>query len=83
MKLPLALFAVLLVSTGAIAADKKAAAKPKPCPKGEIATHLETWNGKLVCAKPQGMMMAAPVQPAKGGPVKGGKVTAPVLTKTN
>lgn len=80
MKLPLFLCAALLMCGPAIAADKPAGKQAaKPCPKGQIAMHLDTWNGKLVCAKPQGMMMAAPVQPAKGG----GAVTAPVLTKTN
>ena len=60
MKLPLALFAVFLLSGAAIAADRNEA-KPKPCPKGQIAT-TEKATGKQVCFAPQ--MMMGPAQPA-------------------
>jgi len=76
MKNLLALFAVLLLSTAAIAADKdKGEAKVKPCPKGQVATTSKV-TGAQFCFAPT-PFIATPVQPAKGGPV-----TAPVL-KTN
>ncbi|GEM_PF-6163596 len=60
MKLPLALFAVFLFSTAAIAADTKPA-KPKPCPKGQVATTSKI-TGEQVCFAMQ--MMIAPGQAA-------------------
>jgi len=74
MKSLLALFAVLLLSSAAIAADKDKA-KVKPCPKGQVATTSKV-TGAQFCFAPT-PFIAAPVQPAKGSPV-----TAPVL-KTN
>ena len=61
MKLPLALFAVLLTSTAAIAATKDAPAKPKPCPKGQVATTSKI-TGERACFAMQ--MMMAPGQAA-------------------
>jgi uncharacterized protein YdeI (BOF family) len=76
MKLALALLAILLVSTAAIAADKQPA-KVKPCAKGQVATTSRI-TGDQHCFTPQAPMLVTPVQPAKGA-----KVTAPVLLKGN
>ena len=61
MKLPLALFAVLLMSTAAIAATKDAPAKPKPCPKGQVSTTSKV-TGEQACFAMT--MFAAPGQAA-------------------
>jgi hypothetical protein len=66
MKLPLALFAIFLVSTAAIAADTKPAAKPKPCPKGQVATTSKI-TGEQHCFAMQVMTtpgQAVPVETA-------------------
>jgi len=73
MNLPLFLCAAMLVCGPAVAADKPA--KPKPCPKGQVAATSKA-TGDQHCFTPRAMMVA-PAQPAKGA-----KVTAPVL-KTN
>ena len=60
MKPALALFAVFLASTAAIAADKTAA-KPKPCPKGQVATTSKV-TGERACFAMQ--IMKTPGQTA-------------------
>jgi len=60
MKLPLVLFAVFLVSSAAIAADTKPA-KPKPCPKGQVATTSKV-TGERACFAMR--MMPTPGQAA-------------------
>jgi hypothetical protein len=61
MKLPLALFAVFLTSAAALAATKDAPAKPKPCPKGQVATTNKI-TGERACFAMT--MMVAPGQAA-------------------
>lgn len=58
MKLPLALLVLFLVSSAAIAADTKPA-KPKPCPKGQVATTSKI-TGEQACFAMQ--MMTTPGQ---------------------
>ena len=61
MKMPFILCASLLLSGAALAADK--APKPRPCPKGQVAT-TEKATGKRACFAPQ--MMMIPAHPAGG-----------------
>lgn len=61
MKLPLALIAVLLSAIAANAATKDAPAKPKPCPKGQVATTSKV-TGEQACFAMT--MFAAPGQAA-------------------
>jgi hypothetical protein len=60
MKLSLAVLAVFLVSGAAIAADRNET-KPKPCPKGQVATTSKI-TGERACFAMT--MMVAPGQAA-------------------
>ncbi len=60
MNLPFVLCALLLLSGAAVAADRPAA-KPKPCPKGQVATTSKI-TGEQACFAMT--MMPAPGQVA-------------------
>lgn len=64
MKLPLALFAAFLASTAAFAATKDAPAKPKPCPKGQVATTSKI-TGEQAC-----FAMAMMLGPGQAAPME-------------